>query len=121
LVMGESMTLVIIGVGLGLTAAVAASRLVASLLFGLAATDVVTTLAATMVLVAVSAVAGYLPARPGCSGHRCGILRDGASEPDRLFPGTCRSGHSRTQDGRAIARPHSRRRRLVRRSSGSRP
>ena len=63
LVMGESMTLVIIGVGVGLTAALAASRLVASLLFGLAATDVLTMLTAMVVLVAVSAIAGYLPAR----------------------------------------------------------
>jgi predicted permease len=63
LVMGESMTLVIVGVGLGLAAAVAASRLVATLLFGLAATDVLTMLTAMMVLVGVSAIAGYLPAR----------------------------------------------------------
>jgi ABC-type antimicrobial peptide transport system permease subunit len=63
LVMGESMTLVIVGVGIGLMAAVAASRLVASLLFGLAATDVMTMLGAMMVLVVVSAIAGYLPAR----------------------------------------------------------
>jgi predicted permease len=63
LVMGESMTLVIVGVGIGLTAAMAASRLVASLLFGLAATDAATMLAAMMVLAVVSAIAGYLPAR----------------------------------------------------------
>jgi predicted permease len=63
LVMGESMTLVIVGVAIGLTAAVAASRLVASLLFGLAATDLPTMLAAIMVLFVVSAIAGYLPAR----------------------------------------------------------
>ena len=58
LVMGESMTLVIVGVGIGLTAAMAASRLVASLLFGLAAADAATMLAAMMVLVVVSAIAG---------------------------------------------------------------
>lgn len=63
LVMGESMTLVIVGVGIGLAAAVAASRLVASLLFGLAPTDVPTMLGATVVLIVVSAIAGYLPAR----------------------------------------------------------
>ena len=63
LVMGESMILVIVGVGLGLAAAFAASRLVASLLFGLAPTDVATMAAAMLVLVAVSALAGYLPAR----------------------------------------------------------
>jgi predicted permease len=63
LVMRESITLVAAGVSIGLVAAVAASRLVASLLFGLAATDAVTMLTAVMVMVAVSAVAGYLPAR----------------------------------------------------------
>jgi putative ABC transport system permease protein len=63
LVMGESMTLVVIGVGLGLAAALAASRLVVTLVFGLAATDAATMLTAMAVLIAVSALAGYLPAR----------------------------------------------------------
>jgi predicted permease len=63
LVMGESMTLVIIGVGIGLVTAVAASRLVATLLFGLAATDAPTMLEAVSLMVIVSAIAGYLPAR----------------------------------------------------------
>jgi ABC-type antimicrobial peptide transport system permease subunit len=63
LVMGESMVLVAVGVGIGLTTAVAASRLVASLLFGLAPTDVPIMLAAMTVMVVVSAIAGYLPAR----------------------------------------------------------
>jgi predicted permease len=63
LVMGESMMLVVIGVGIGLIAAVAASRLVATLLFGLAPTDAFTVLGAVTVMVLVSAIAGYLPAR----------------------------------------------------------
>ena len=63
LVMGESMALVVAGVAIGLAAALAASRLVASLLFGLAPTDALTMLFATTVMVAVSAIAGYLPAR----------------------------------------------------------
>ena len=63
LVMGESMMLVAIGVGLGLAAALAASRLVTTLLFGLAPTDALTTVTAMMALIGVSAVAGYLPAR----------------------------------------------------------
>jgi ABC-type antimicrobial peptide transport system permease subunit len=37
--------------------------LVSSLLFGLAATDAITIVVATMVMVVVSALAGYLPAR----------------------------------------------------------
>jgi ABC-type antimicrobial peptide transport system permease subunit len=63
LVMGESMMLVAIGVGVGLAAAIAASRLVATLLYGLAATDGLTMVTAMIALVGVSAVAGYLPAR----------------------------------------------------------
>ena len=63
LVMGESMMLVAIGVGLGLAAAFAASRLVTTLLFGLAPTDGLTMGMAMLALVGVSAVAGYLPAR----------------------------------------------------------
>jgi len=63
LVMGESMILVLAGVAIGVAIALAASRLVASLLFGLAATDAVTMLLAMTVMVLVSAIAGYLPAR----------------------------------------------------------
>ena len=63
LVMNEGMRLVAIGVVIGLAAAIAAGRLVASLLFGLPATDPTTMLAAMAVMVAVSAIAGYLPAR----------------------------------------------------------
>jgi predicted permease len=62
LVMGESMLLVGAGVGLGLAAALAASRLVTTLLFGVAATDGLTLAIAVTVLLAVSAVAAYLPA-----------------------------------------------------------
>jgi predicted permease len=63
LVMRESMILVVVGVAIGLVAAIGASRLVATLLYGLAATDAGTMIGAMLVLVAVSAVAGYLPAR----------------------------------------------------------
>jgi putative ABC transport system permease protein len=63
LVMGESMTLVVAGVAIGLTAAIAAGRLVATLLYGLAATDAPTMIAGVIVLIVVSAIAGYLPAR----------------------------------------------------------
>jgi predicted permease len=63
LVMRESMLLVIIGVIVGLAVVLAASRLVATLLFGLEPTDVVTIVLAIGVMVTVSALAGYLPAR----------------------------------------------------------
>ena len=63
LVMGESMILVAAGVGIGLAIAVAAGRFVASLLFGLPPTDVVSMLLAMTIMLLVSAIAGYLPAR----------------------------------------------------------
>jgi predicted permease len=63
LVMGESMRLVSVGVVLGLVATLAAGRLVSSVLFGLAPSDAVTMAAAAMVMIAVSALAGFLPAR----------------------------------------------------------
>jgi predicted permease len=63
LVMRESMVLVAAGVAIGLIVAVAASRVVATLLFGLAPTDAVTMAVAMIVMMAVSAFAGYLPAR----------------------------------------------------------
>jgi ABC-type antimicrobial peptide transport system permease subunit len=63
MVLGESMTLVIVGVMVGVALALAASRLVAALLFGIAATDVTTIAVALTVMLSVAALAGYLPAR----------------------------------------------------------
>ena len=63
LVMRESMVLVAAGVAIGLGAAIPASRLVSTLLYGLTATDPVAMAGAIAVMVAVSALAGYLPAR----------------------------------------------------------
>jgi predicted permease len=63
LVMKESMTLVAMGVVIGLIAALAAGRLVAAILFGLAPTDPATIAVAVSVMIGVSAIAGYLPAR----------------------------------------------------------
>jgi ABC-type antimicrobial peptide transport system permease subunit len=63
LVLGESMVLVVTGVVLGVATALAASRLVTKLLFGLAPTDILSVLGAVLVMLLVSAIAGYLPAR----------------------------------------------------------
>jgi len=62
LVMGESMVLVAAGVAIGVCGAIAASRLVANLLFGLAPTDPLAIAGAIAVMLLVSAAAGYLPA-----------------------------------------------------------
>jgi predicted permease len=63
LVMRESMILVAVGIAVGLGVAVAASRLVTTLLFGLSPTDVGTMALAVAVMAMVSSLAGYLPAR----------------------------------------------------------
>jgi predicted permease len=63
LVMRESMLLVAIGIAIGLGAALASRRLVETLLFGLAPSDPRSIAAAIATMVAVSAIAGYLPAR----------------------------------------------------------
>ena len=63
LIMRESMVLVAVGVMVGIAIALRTSRFVATLLFGLAPTDGVSMIVATLVMIVVSAFAGYLPAR----------------------------------------------------------
>ena len=63
LVMSESMLLVVAGIVIGMAIALGASHLVATLLFGLAPTDALSMGAAVLVMIVVSAIAGYLPAR----------------------------------------------------------
>jgi predicted permease len=63
LVMRESMTLVAIGIVIGVGTALWASRFVASQLFGVAGTDVTTVAAAVAVMLLAAAPAGFLPAR----------------------------------------------------------
>jgi ABC-type antimicrobial peptide transport system permease subunit len=63
LVMGESMLLVAIGAVVGVAAALASARLIATQLFGVPPTDLVALAAAIGIMGAVSAFAGFLPAR----------------------------------------------------------
>jgi len=63
LVLRETMLLVVIGVITGLSAAMGATRLIASLLYGLTPNDPLTIGLASLLLLAVAALAGYLPAR----------------------------------------------------------
>ena len=57
------MTLVGVGIAIGVVLAFTAGRLIAALLFGIAPTDAVTMAGAIAVMLPVSAFAGYLPAR----------------------------------------------------------
>jgi putative ABC transport system permease protein len=63
LVVRQGMTLVIVGVALGLAGAFALTRLMASLLFGVTAKDPLTFVAVSALLTLVAFVACYLPAR----------------------------------------------------------
>ena len=63
LVLGQGLTLTLIGVGAGLISAYALTRLMASLLFGVTATDYLTFGSVSAVLIAVGLAASYVPAR----------------------------------------------------------
>jgi predicted permease len=63
MVFRETLRMVAAGIGIGLALAMAATRLVASRLYGLSTNDPLTIAAASAVLMAVAALACYLPAR----------------------------------------------------------
>jgi putative ABC transport system permease protein len=63
LVLGQGMTLALCGVGLGVLGALALTRLVSSLLYGVGATDPATFAAAATLLVFLAGMACYWPAR----------------------------------------------------------
>ncbi len=63
LVVGQGMKLILIGITLGMIAAFAVTRLMASILYGVSATDFVTFAAISLLLSVVALVACYIPAR----------------------------------------------------------
>src|SRR5262249_45463158 len=63
LVLREALALVVAGVAVGLLASLAATQTASTLLFGLRPNDPSTIAAATLLLLKVAALAGYLPAR----------------------------------------------------------
>jgi putative ABC transport system permease protein len=63
MVLRETMTLTLVGLAIGVPCALAASRLVGRMLFGVSATDPATLAGVAFVLAAVAILAGYAPAR----------------------------------------------------------
>src|SRR5580698_1483822 len=63
LVVREILTLISIGIFIGVPVTLAGNRLVSNMLFGLSPTDPLTLVGATVLLLIVAAIAGYLPAR----------------------------------------------------------
>ena len=63
MVLREALLLVLAGIAMGIPAAIGAGHLISSMLFGLTPSDPVTISLATLLLVAVAVLAGYLPAR----------------------------------------------------------
>jgi len=76
LVVARSMTIVGVGALAGLAAAVALTRVMSSLLFGVSTTDPTTFVAVTGVLVLVALAASYLPARRAASLDPMQLLRE---------------------------------------------
>jgi predicted permease len=76
LVLREALALVVGGVCIGLLSALFLTRLAESLLFGLKPTDPLTLAVATLLLLAVATLAGYLPARRAARVDPLVALRD---------------------------------------------
>lgn len=63
MILRETLQLVLIGLGIGIPAAIAATRLIQSELYGLRSGDPVTLLLAISIMASITALAAYLPAR----------------------------------------------------------
>jgi ABC-type antimicrobial peptide transport system permease subunit len=63
MVLRESLLLVVIGIAFGVAGYLAASRLIASMLFGVQTTDALTFAVVSVAMMGISALAAYLPAR----------------------------------------------------------
>jgi putative ABC transport system permease protein len=63
MIIRQGMTFTLIGIGIGLVAAIAMTRLMSSLLYGVTATDPLTFAAITLLLAVIAFLACYIPAR----------------------------------------------------------
>jgi predicted permease len=63
LVLGQGMRMALVGVGIGLVAAIALTRLMSKMLFSVSATDPITLIGVSVLLTVVALLACYIPAR----------------------------------------------------------
>jgi len=63
MILSQGMTMALVGVGLGLVAAIAATRIMRSLLYGISPTDTMTFAGVSLLLVGVALAACLIPAR----------------------------------------------------------
>jgi predicted permease len=63
MILRETLALTLIGIFIGLPCAIAATRVITHMLFGVTPYDPVTLVAVSMLLLAIGAIAGYIPAR----------------------------------------------------------
>ena len=63
MVLGQGARLALLGIGIGLIGAFAVTRMMASFLYGVQATDPLTFAAVSLLLAAIALLACYLPAR----------------------------------------------------------
>lgn len=66
-ILRESLTLAIVGVGLGLVTALTLSRFLSSLVFGVSTTDPMTLLGVPVLVILIALLASYLAARRAAS------------------------------------------------------
>ena len=67
MILRETLALTLLGIAIGIPSGLAASRLIASMLFGLSPNDLSTIVTACLLLLVVAFFAGYLPARKASS------------------------------------------------------
>jgi ABC-type antimicrobial peptide transport system permease subunit len=67
LVLRETLALALLGIAIGIPSALAATRLIAAMLFGLSPSDLPTITVVSLLLLLVALFAGYLPARRASS------------------------------------------------------
>ena len=76
LVLGQGLAPVLAGIALGVAGGLALTRFMASLLFGVEATDPATFVAVSALLALIAAVASYIPARRATRVDPVRVLRE---------------------------------------------